>query len=216
MGSLDKYYRCRRMFNVDFIGAEEINAVNNFFNIEPILPEDLPEIPYSEDVLNKALDRNAILFILPHVHKNRIPITINSIKDIVGINESKFGVCFYNQDWYINEHFANFNFGYYKWCLVEKDVNTKSLALTNQELVEKLNYQLPYAIELVFLFFAYYILKKEILWANNFIWCSDKDANNDPIYVARYFDPLKIARNGFSIHRHLTITNIYGGINSYK
>ena len=34
--------------------------------------------------------------------------------------------------------------------------------------------------------------------------------NSDQIYVGRYIDPIKINKNGFSIHRHLKIKNNYG------
>ena len=45
-----------------------------------------------------------------------------------------------------------------------------------------------------------------------FIWCNDVDANGDRIYVGRYFDPLGISKNGFSVHRQLRIKNNYGCI----
>ncbi len=215
MEYLNRYNTIKYLFGKNFIGIDEINSISGKLKLNKTSAEEIPAIPFSNEILKKASSQGAILFLLPYIHQNEIPLTINSLRSMIGFEEQNLGVCFYNQDWYTNENFANFSFGKYKWCLIEKEVNRNTLSLTDKELTEKHRYKLPRAIELTFLFFSYFLLHEEILWPYNFIWCTDKDANCDSVYVGRYFDPLGVARNGFSVHRHLSITNIYGGINAF-
>ena len=49
-----------------------------------------------------------------------------------------------------------------------------------------------------------------MLWRHDFIWCDDSDHNGDRIYTGRYIDPNGINKNGFNIHRHLSIRPCYG------
>jgi len=174
----------------------------------------VPPIPLPLEEIENLSD-NYILYLIPPFHLNNNSLSIKSLRDIFGLNpKNADSVCFYNQDWYIKESFFLKSNSHYKWNLVEKDVSDTSLGRTNFDLINNLNYKLPSALDLTFLFFTYYSLFKEILWSYNFIWTSDKDSNNDSIYVGRYFDPNGIAKDGFSIHRHLSITKVYGGINS--
>ena len=68
----------------------------------------------------------------------------------------------------------------------------------------------PSAILTSFVFFSYYLLSRELLWKNDFTWCSDLDNNGDQIYTGRYIDPKGINKNGFNIHRHLSIRSYHG------
>ena len=65
-------------------------------------------------------------------------------------------------------------------------------------------------ILITYIFITYYKTTGIILWQNDYIWCNDFDSNEDQIYVGRYYDPLGISKDGFSIHRHLTIKENYG------
>ena len=56
---------------------------------------------------------------------------------------------------------------------------------------------------------SYYLVNKEILWPNDYIWCNTYDSSGDQIYVGRYFDPLSLSKPGYSIHRHLSIKKNY-------
>lgn len=61
-------------------------------------------------------------------------------------------------------------------------------------------------------FFAYYHVRKELLWYHDFIWCHDIDHNGDRIYIGKYHDVDGVNKNGFSIHRHLALRNCYAAI----
>ena len=68
--------------------------------------------------------------------------------------------------------------------------------------------KLPSALLCAFVFFSnYYNTNGELLWKNDFTWCSDIDSNDDQIYVGRYIDVKGLNKNGFNIHRHLKIKN---------
>jgi len=58
----------------------------------------------------------------------------------------------------------------------------------------------------------YYFNNNVAIWPNEYVWCQDKDLNGDQIYVGRYYDKNGVTKNGFSIHRHLSINSNYGSI----
>ena len=65
-------------------------------------------------------------------------------------------------------------------------------------------------------FFAYFLLNDgKILWKDDFVWCQDKDSNNDQIYTGRYLDANGKNKNGFNIHRHLKIRKLFGVIKQF-
>lgn len=70
----------------------------------------------------------------------------------------------------------------------------------------------PPAILLTYFFFANYLINKQISFKNDFVWTCDVDSNNDQIYVGRYYDPKGIAKNGFSVHRYLSVNYNYASI----
>lgn len=110
---------------------------------------------------------------------------------------------FYPQDWYENEPFMNkcFTPGWYTF--------PKNLLKTSRGKSPH-NQKLYPASLVTYIFIVYYETYNKVLWPNDYIWCDDFDSNGDQIYVGRYYDPLGISKNGFSIHRHLTIKENYG------
>ena len=101
----------------------------------------------------------------------------------------------------------------FKWYLVKKTVNKNSRGKNPKDISKLLKNKenFPTAVLITFVFFSYYFLANgKILWKHDFIWCSDKDKNGDIIYTGRYVDPKKINKNGFNIHRHLSIRHCYG------
>ena len=52
----------------------------------------------------------------------------------------------------------------------------------------------------------------EILWPNDYIWCSDTDSHNDQIYVGKIIDNDNLSKTDFSVHRHLSVKLNYGSI----
>lgn len=186
----------------NFIGPEELHFIKKRLNTP--IPSSLPLIPFSETFL-REISRDSILLL-------GLPVNIMQLRSIFGTN-SKKEPCFYNQDWYINNSFANSITLKNQWYLIKKIINNESRGKT-PEIIEKSlkkHEQLPSAILATFTFFAYYLLTGgEILWKHDFLWCSDRDSNGDQIYAGRYRDPRGINKNGFNIHRHLAIRPCYG------
>jgi hypothetical protein len=96
------------------------------------------------------------------------------------------------------------------WYLIRKNLIDDTRAVPPAILAQTLVF--PSAILCAYSFFVIWFIKNEILWKNDFVWCNDIDNLGDKIYVGRYFDKSGLNKNGFSIHRHLTIRNNYGTI----
>lgn len=196
------------IFGADFIGPDEIDKIARHLQVaQPLWQQiDLPVIPFSQEELEEKRGSHILALLMPF-RIGETGFSLVHLRNVFGTDPSIEEPCFYNQDWYLNEQFAKKCTVELKWQLFSKEViggsKGKSEGYVSQQ-------KLPTALTCAYIFFAYYFLNKEVLWQKNFIWCSDKDANGDRIYVGRYIDPLGIAKNGFSIHRHLSITPVYG------
>ncbi|MFA4833306.1 MAG: hypothetical protein WC619_00485 [Patescibacteria group bacterium] len=204
----------KRIMGGNFIGPDELKKISSKLNIaDPHKMEDLlPEIPFTLSYLEKVSKDYILILGIPE-DKSGKKLTINRMRVIFGQNPAKKEPCFYNQDWYLEEKFAKDVSLKFKWYLIRKIVIKNSRGKNPEDihsrLKEKENF--PLAVLTVFVFFSYYFLNKgQILWKDNFIWCSDKDKNGDRIYTGRYLDPKRINKDGFNIHRHLSIRPCYG------
>jgi len=193
----------------NFIGPDELSLITD--KIDFFVPKIIPFIPFSANELNiKRLDY-ILVFGLSKM-KNRRPITIKTLRSHFGIDDKILEPCFYNQDWYMNEDFVNIGLKN-EWFLIRKKIIENTRGINPDGL--KRSYGLPSAIQCAFVFFSYYFINcGELLWANDFVWCSDVDSNGDMIYVGRYVDVNGFSKNGFSVHRHLRIRSNYGIIDS--
>jgi hypothetical protein len=194
----------------NFIGPDELLTISKNFKF--MLPvKNIPCINFTSKQLEKVKKDYVLVLSLP---KDRFgkPMTINTMRNIFGTNPDKLEPCFYNQDWYLKEKFAKNEKLDFEWHLVKKYVDAKNRG-KNPETTKE---DFPSAVLLTFLFFAYYLCNHEILWKNDFIWCKDKDSNGDRIYVGRYIDSNKLNKNGFNIHRYLTIRPCYGFVSEIK
>jgi hypothetical protein len=197
-----KIKEVQKIMGKNFIGKDELEKISPRFKIS--VPENVPNLPFDLSFLKKV-KKDYILIL-------GAPVTLNKMREIFGIDPEKSEPCFYNQDWYLKEKFAAKETLKIKWYLISKKISAKTRG-KNPEIIAKSlkgKESLPTAVLAAFVFFAYYFLTKEMLWKNDFIWCKDKDVNGDRIYVGRYFDPKKINKNGFNIHRHLSIKPNYG------
>lgn len=194
----------------NFIGPKELLKIEKFFPV--FVPEDIPKIPFSENLLKKIRKDYILIFGVPKDKFGSI-LTLNRMREIFGLDPKKSEPCFYNQDWYVKEKFASQKTLNFTWYLIKKTVDKNTRGKDPNILLKKLKKgeDFPSAVLCAFTFFAYYLLYQGgILWEKDFIWCSDKDTNGDRIYVARYKDPKKINKNGFNIHRYLSLRNCYG------
>lgn len=205
--------QAKKIMGRNFIGPEELSKIKKELKItDPLkFKKPIPKIPFSQDLLKK-IRKNYILILGMPKNKEGGKLTINQMRDMFGWNPDKKEPCFYNQDWYLNEKFAQKNLAL-KWYLIRKKIikNSKGQEPKNIARNLALEENFPQAILTAYTFFAYYFhTKGEILWQANFIWCSDKDQNGDMIYTGRYLAPKKINKNGFNVHRHLSIRPCYG------
>jgi len=174
------------------------------------LIENPPEIPFPENILNQC-SKDYLLFFGAR-YKDGSPLTILKMREHFGTDPDIKEPCFYNQDWYLNERFAKYEFIHNKWYLIRKIAFDKCRGMPPHIIKEQLgqNMFLPLAVVATFAFFInYHFNNGEILWKHDYIWCADRDHKGDQIYVGRYIDPAGINRNGFNIHRYLTIDNRY-------
>lgn len=194
------------IFGTNFIGVNELEMIKSSFDIN--IPENVPEIPFG---INEMISKKDDYLLLLGVSNfsSKVPMTLENLRLFFGINPNYQEPCFYNQDWYLNELFFKRKLET-KWLLIRKSVFEGSRGKDPDRHLNEII--LPYAIECAYSFFIYWLHARDYLWKNDYVWCKDVDKAGDRIYVGRYFDPLGISKNGFSIHRHLKIRDNYGNI----
>ena len=182
------------------IGPEELKQLP-FLSGENV---DAPDIPFAKNVLAEYTNTHILIF-TPRIQW----ITLNGLREKFGIDPAQKEPCMYNQDWYLKEEFANLSLDG-RWHLLRKNVLEDTRARRPEEIEASLIGEgFPNAVTAAFTFFAWWHLKNEMLWRHDFLWCSDRDHNGDRIYVGRYEDPTGINKNGFNIHRYLTLGNTF-------
>lgn len=196
----------KEIMGSNFIGNLELALIADKMAIK--VPTKIPPTPFSSEELKKK-QKDYILILGTSQMQDGEPLTIKSLRSHFGISPDISEPCFYNQDWYLKEKFIEKPLES-KWFLIRKNVFQESRGKNPDEI--KAYYSFPSAIQCAYSFFVYWFYSKECLWKHDFVWCNDMDANGDRIYVARYFDPAGISKNGFSIHRHLRIRENYGCI----
>jgi len=204
--------RAKQILGTNFIGPDELSAISDQLGISLEDVKNIPDIPFKESYLSSNND-SAILILTVPLYKDNSPLTILKLREHFGWNPGDNEPCFYNQDWYINESFVKVAPSIISWNLVSKIILPSSRKKSPESIVSLIpeNQQFPSAFLLTYVFFAYYLHSSgSVLWPDDYLWCSDSDHNGDRIYVGRYFDRAGINKNGFSVHRHLSIKECYG------
>lgn len=199
----------KKIMGKNFIGPAEYLRIAKRFPI--LIPKIIPKIPFTEQQLTK-LKATHLLILGVTQFKNKKPLTLVNLRTHFGVDPQKSEPCMYNQDWYIHEAFANKISPRIAWYVLQKNILPASRGKLPVQPGSRGTH--PAAVVAALAFFAQYLRYKELLWKNDFIWCSDVDSNGDRIYVGRYVDDKKKNKNGFNIHRHLTIGNNLGSITS--
>lgn len=205
--------RTRQIFRENFIGFEELHKISTQIGIK--IPDNyvnnIPQVPYSEEFMLKHRDDYILILCIPY-YKDGSFLTISKMRNHLGWNPDISEPCFYNQDWYLNEDFANKCTIDLKWYLIKKqlfdDSRGKSPDSVEENTISKNH--LPTALLTTYVFFCFYMSRGKLIWKHDYVWCQDLDHNGDRIYTGRYLDPNGINKNGFNIHRHLSITKSYG------
>lgn len=206
--------KAKKIMGKNFIGPLELDKISSRLGIiSPMkMKTAIPKIDFSGEQLKK-IRKNYILILGAPVAKDGDQLTLNKMRSRFGLDPKKSEPCFYNQDWYLKEKLAAKTRLEFRWYLIGKKIEPATRGQEPEKIKNKLaaGTDFPSAILTAYAFFAYYFLnKQEILWKHDFIWCSDRDKNGDRIYTGRYLDPKKINKNGFNIHRHLSLRSCYG------
>lgn len=196
----------KKIFKKNFIGPDELASINVDLNFH--IPKNISEIDFEISDLNPE---DYILIYGCSQLKNLQNLNLKKLIDIFGISNNPNHVNFYNQDWYLSEDFINKSLSN-RWYLIQKNIQEKTRGKAPEKEIQEF---LPSSILCAYTFFCWWIIRKETLWANDFIWCSDKDRFDDRIYVGKYIDEVDTNRSGFSIHRHLSIKSNYGSIRTH-
>lgn len=189
----------------NFIGVNELKKVTSILKLKS--SNFVPEIKFSSEEL-ELKSENYILILGTKEMSDDTPLNILNLRKLLGIDPFQ-EPCFYNQDWYINEKFVTKTLKY-DWYLVRKEIFSETRGVEPEILLK--NFSFPSAILITYLFFVYWFLNNKILYETEYVWCEDLDDNGDRIYVGRYNDIKGISKCGFSIHRHLKLTQIYGAV----
>lgn len=193
--------RARDIMRTNILGAADMRAMAARWQL-PVVNE--PGVPYSEAVLEQNSGR-ALLVLGSAKAQDGSALTINWLRQHFGCDPQSSEPCMYNQDWYLNEPFAAEYTLESRWYLIRREV----LAETRSK--EPAGQSLPSAILTAYTFFFNYFARDgEMLWKHDFVWCDDTDSNGDRIYTGRYCDPRGLNKNGFNVHRHLSIKSNYG------
>lgn len=204
--------KAKKIMGINFIGPSELSAISRRLGIADPLKNLIPEVNFTEQRLKK-LSKDYILILGISMTEDGDKLTLNKMRSRFGWDPEKSEPCFYNQDWYLKEKFADKEYLKFQWYLVNKKVAPETRGRNPKDIENKFSADrnFPTAILTAYIFFAYYFLNnKKLLWKHDFIWCSDKDENGDQIYTGRYTDPKRINKNGFNIHRRLSIRSCYG------
>jgi len=169
-----------------------------------------PAVPFSRDVLLRVRDTHILVYAPSHDAAGR-SIDLMFLRAAFGTDTAQAEPCFYNQDWYAREAFVASPLDG-NWHLLPVRVMEDARAV-DPGVIEKGLPPLesfPAAVTCAFAFFAWWFATGgEKLWRHDFVWCRDRDDNQDRIYVGRYDDPKGFSKSGFSIHRHLALRRAY-------
>lgn len=199
----------RQIFGVNYIGKEELKPFFKSIGFGEVEIQE-PPVKYSDSDLQKAAREGYILIYgVEHVESQNI--TLRFLRDKFGVNPDVSEPCLYNQDWYLMEDFMDRSLNT-SWYLIKKEVYEDSRAVMPGDLTKR-GFNFPPAILCGYTFFAYWFARNEKIWWHDFVWCCDTDHNGDRIYVGKYHDIDGVNKNGFSIHRHLSLRNCYASTN---
>lgn len=198
----------KEIFGDNFIGVNELAQCAGMMG-GLAFPSDIPPIPYSSDALQKGKDEYLLILGVSKMLDGR-EVTIMSLRERFGTDPQIMEPCFYNQDWYLKEEFVHKTLAP-TWYLIRNKVYADSRAVMPDVLEKRFGF--PAAIQCAYAFMTAWICLKQTLWEYDYVWCSDRDHNGDRIYVGRYRDKDAVNKNGFSIHRNLSIRECYAGIN---
>jgi hypothetical protein len=191
----------KEIMGSNFIGADELIPFFSFIGEIPKIVDS--PIPFTSQILRES-SKDHVLVLGVSEAMSGWKCNILNLRTKFGLDPVISEPCFYNQDWYLNEEFVKSDFKA-GWYLIKKQVDESSRSVLPDSLENDRCFKFPTAVLCTYVFFAYYFHAKSYLWEYDFVWCIDHDFHGDRIYVGKYADVTGINKNGFSIHRHLSL-----------
>lgn len=204
----------KRIMGEGFIGCAEIESKAGAMNLAAdgnYTLEKYP-IPFTQARLEQFKNTHILFFVIP-IHKDGTPVTILSLRNIFGTDPSVMEPCFYNQDWYLKEKFVHQQLEA-GWFLLSRALldTTRGKRVDEIKSLSQTEVNFPTAVLCTYFFFLSYLVFGRPVWKNDYIWNVDTDNQGDQIYTGRYIDPSGTNKNGWEIHRHLSIKQNYGAL----
>jgi hypothetical protein len=176
--------RAREIMGKNFLGVEEVAEC---FGIQ-LTQEELTkvaEIPFTEATLEECKDTH-ILFLGINHDKEGKPLTINRLREMFpSTGQPRF---WSYQFWYDKEKFAAKETPELKWYLIRKTVSEESRSKNyiEQEKLLKENEERERAIVYVYGILLMSKARKERLFEQDYVWCTDLDSGGYRVCVG-YF-----------------------------
>ena len=151
------YLEAQKIMGKNFIGPNELTAIADDLGIAPI--KDFPNVSYDAKILKKY-SKDFLLVLGVASNKEGKALTLNVMRNFFDTDPSMKEPCFYNQDWYLKEKFANTTTLKPRWYLIRKNIIKETRGIRPDVIEGKLKKGelLPSAILTAFTFFAYYFL----------------------------------------------------------
>ena len=143
------------LFGTHFIGARQICNISDNYQFLDKDGIEAKELPFQLEYLKTLKDTHILFYFHPYLSDKSV-LTINAIKDFFGTNPDNSEPCFYNQDWYLKEVFANTNSINPGWYLLEKEVDNSTRGLSPENLSKQ---RFPPALLCTYLFFIFYLVR---------------------------------------------------------
>ena len=126
----------KEILKEDFLGPE---AVEKAFGIK-LSPEEIPEIPFSKEDLEKAKELGQFLILRADKAPDGEPLTMKKMDELLQptFNKENEGKILFNTDWYENEDFSTKETPQARWSLVSKEAIPDSLDKNYLEQTETL------------------------------------------------------------------------------
>jgi hypothetical protein len=116
----------KKIMGQNYIGPEELKNIQKKVGVK--LPynimDNVPSIQFSKDKLLGCKDEYILILGVPF-YKDGTNLTLNKMREHLGCDPLEHEPCFYNQDWYVNEAFANSTILLLDWYLLRKEIVDK-------------------------------------------------------------------------------------------
>ncbi|MCH8741699.1 hypothetical protein IH779_02265 [Patescibacteria group bacterium] len=173
----------REIMGNNFLGVEE---VVEHFGISLVQEElaKIAEVPFFEATLQECKDSH-VLFLGVPVNRVGNPLTVNYFRDMFPADSPRFWA--YQDSRYDRERFATEETCELRWYLLRKSILDESRPLDYKEqnyLLQENEYR-ERAIVYIFCELLMFRARSELLFKDDWVWCTDVDSDGSQVRVGR-------------------------------